>query len=196
MIIVVGSFKGGVSKTTTAIHVAAYLQRKAPTVLVDGDLNQSALNWASRGKPPFKVIHKDESSAIADFEHTVIDTPARPNDEDLKQLASVSDLLIIPTTPDAFALDAMLQTVGVLSELDEGSYKILLTIVPPYPSKEGVKARAALTGAGLPVFKTEIGRKAAFQKSAFFGVPVYEVDDPRAGAAWADYEALGAEILG
>ncbi|MEG4585371.1 AAA family ATPase [Microcoleus sp. MOSTC5] len=40
----VASFKGGVEKTTTALHLAAYLQSKAPALLVDSDLNRSALD--------------------------------------------------------------------------------------------------------------------------------------------------------
>jgi len=56
MIVTIASFKGGVGKTTTALHLAAYLQTKAPTLLVDGDLNRSALDWAARGSLPFKVV--------------------------------------------------------------------------------------------------------------------------------------------
>ena len=37
----------------------------------------------------------------------MIDTEARPEEEDLKALADGGDLLIIPTTPDALALDAL-----------------------------------------------------------------------------------------
>lgn len=55
-IVTVASFKGGVEKTTTALHLAAYLQSKAPALLVDGDLNRSALDWAARGSLPFKVV--------------------------------------------------------------------------------------------------------------------------------------------
>jgi len=58
MIVTVTSYKGGVGKTTTAIHLAAYLQRLAPTLLVDGDGIRSATKWGQRGNGqglPFKV---------------------------------------------------------------------------------------------------------------------------------------------
>jgi chromosome partitioning protein len=47
----------------------------------------------------------------------------------------------------------------------------------------------------LPMFKGEIRRRIAFQKAVIAGVPVYDVDDPRAGEAWADYERIGKEIV-
>lgn len=51
MIIVVLSFKGGVSKTITAIHVAESLskRRERKVVLGDGDAIRTALNWYKRG---------------------------------------------------------------------------------------------------------------------------------------------------
>lgn len=196
MIFTVASFKGGVGKSTSAIHLAAYLQEKAPTLLIDGDVNRSVTNWASRGNPSFKVVDERQAAKYArSYEHIVIDTPARPSQDDLKALADGCDLLIIPSSPDAFALDALMLTVDALADLDSDRYKILLTIIPPAPSKEGEKARASLTQAGLPVFKTGIRRFIAFQRAALLGVPVYEVDDPRANQGWQDYQEVGKEIL-
>jgi chromosome partitioning protein len=56
-------------------------------------------------------------------------------------------------------------------------------------------ARQMLKKRGLPVFKGEIHRLSAFQKASLAGIPVYDVKDPRAKLAWADYESVGKEIL-
>ena len=56
MVITVASYKGGVGKSTTAIHLAAFLQEQSPTVLIDGDPNRSVCGWALNGQLPFQVI--------------------------------------------------------------------------------------------------------------------------------------------
>jgi chromosome partitioning protein len=196
MIITIASFKGGVGKSTSALHLASYFQNKAPTLLVDGDLNRSALQWASAGNLPFKVV--DEKAAVKfarNYDHIIVDTPARPSQEDLKTLAMGCDLLILPTSPDALAMGAMLQMVEALQGL-ETAYKILLTLIPPPPSKVGEEARATIKSAGLPLFKSGIRRFAVFQRAALEGVPVNQVKgDSYAGIAWRCYQEVGREIL-
>src|SRR5271165_3338618 len=90
MIITITSYKGGVGKTTTAIHLAAYLQRLAPTLLVDGDAIRTATKWRQRGADkglPFKVVtHAQMVSHIRDYQHIVIDTEGNPSDDDFKDL--------------------------------------------------------------------------------------------------------------
>jgi chromosome partitioning protein len=196
MIITIASFKGGVGKSTTALHLATYFQTKAPTLLVDGDLNRSALQWAASGLLPFKVV--DEKAAVKfarQYDHIIVDTPARPAPEDLKTLAEGCDLLVLPTSPDVLAMGAMLQMVESLKGLDT-DYKILLTLIPPHPSKVGEEARSSLENAGLPVFKSGIRRLAVFQRAALEGVPVNQVKgDSMRGIAWECYRAVGREIL-
>jgi chromosome partitioning protein len=194
MIITVASFKGGVGKTTTAVHLAAYMNVLKPALLVDGDQNRSAMTWAAPGKLPFKVVTDLQMPKyIRNFEHIIIDTQARPTKEDLEELADSCDLLILPTTPKALDLDALLRTVDTLQAMD-ASFKVLLTLVPPLPSQSGREAKEMLRGEGVPIFDAEIRRLVAFERAPLAGVVVKDYADPRAGVAWAGYEALGREI--
>ena len=196
MIITVASFKGGVGKTTTAVHVAAYLQRQKDTLLIDGDPNRSATGWSRRGALPFRVVDERQAARYArDFQNIVIDTAARPSQEDLEALVGGCDLLIIPASPDAMSLEALMLTVDALRSLKESRYRILLTMVPPKPSRDGDEARETLAEANLPLFTACIRRIAAFQKAALHGVPVCDVKDPRAASGWEDYVAVGEELM-
>jgi chromosome partitioning protein len=196
VILTVASFKGGVGKTTTAIHLAAYFSQKAPTVLVDGDPNRSSTSWANRGNPAFRVVGEHQIAIYArQCEHLIIDTKARPEPQDLKALAEGCDLLVLPCTPDPFSLDALMMTIEALQKLGANAYRILLTIVPPRPQPDGDNARRTIAGAQLPIFKAEIRRTVAFQRAALDGTTVNQIkSNDMAGLGWRDYEAIGEEI--
>ena len=193
----VASFKGGVGKTTTAVHLAAYLAESGDAILIDGDPNRSATGWAKRGQLPFEVVDERQAPyrlSSSKPEHIVIDTQARPSEEDLQNLVR-GDLLILPTTPDALSLDALFQTIGVLKKFDATKFRILLTVVPPAPRKTGEKAREALLDMGLPLFEMGIRRFACYETAALQGCLVRDVKDRNAATAWRDYKRLGSELL-
>jgi len=196
MIITVTNFKGGVGKTTTAIHLAAYLQQDKPTLLVDGDVNRSATAWGKRGQLPFTVVdERAMAKQVRNFEHVVIDTQARPSSDDLKALAEGCDLLVIPTSPDMVSIDALLLTVDALKSLKANHYRVLLTMIPPKPRKDGEEARSLFQEANIAMFNTMIRRLVAFEKAGLQGVIVPQVKDARAQDGWADYTNVAKEIL-
>ena len=200
MIITVTSYKGGVGKTTTAIHLAAYLQRLAPTLLVDGDAIRSATKWSQRGGGaglPFKVVtHAQMVGHIREYTHIIIDTEGNPTDDDFRDLAGNCDLLVVPAVPESVATDGLTHTLVKLRNLGNNRHRVLLTMVPPKPRTEGKQLREMLIRQGIPVFTSEISRLAAFEKAAAEGVPVYAVkDDRNAARAWDAYEAAAKEVV-
>ena len=197
MIITVASYKGGVGKTTTAVHLAAFLQTQAPTLLLDGDDTRNATAWSQRGKGfNFKVADEVQAARFArDFTHTVIDTGQRPKHIDLKVLAEGCDLLVIPAVPASLDTDGLVLMLQALYDIGTDRYRVLLTKVPPPPEPEGPQLRTALTAQNVPLFAVDIPRLKAFEKAAAAGVPVSAVDDRRAQRAWEAYQAAGKELV-
>ena len=68
MRVVVLSRKGGVGKSTTAIHLGGYLAATAEdedeVLLVDTDPSRNALRWSKRGGLPFRVVGRTRSTRI------------------------------------------------------------------------------------------------------------------------------------
>ncbi len=196
MILTVASYKGGAGKSTSAIHLAAFLAERGPTVLVDGDPNRSALAWSKRGSLSFEVVDERQATrSVRAAEHVVIDTPARPSREDLESLAGGCDMLVIPSTPDFLGLHTLLSTVEALKGIGAERFRIALCIVPPYPNRDGEDARKMLTEAGLPVLAGQVRRATAFSRAALSGVVVRDLKDPRALDCWNDYAAIGRELM-
>lgn len=192
MLITVASFKGGVGKTTTAVHLASALATGGDRVLlVDGDANRSASAWLARGHLPVDIA-TPEAASIAGYRHTVVDTGARPPLEDLEALAG-GDLLILPTTAEAMAIHALLQTVDEIAKLG-ATYRILLTMVSPLARASAAsQARQALEA--LPLFTQQIRRYAAYEKASLAGCLVSETGDRYGRIAWREYCQLAKEVI-
>lgn len=203
--IAVTSDKGGVGKSTLAMHLAgAFAVLGQDVVLIDGDGRVgSCLRWAARGKlhgrPAlgFTVLPPDEvkKSRLERADLVLVDTEGRPKRKELRQLAKDTDLLLIPSGVSALELEATLEVAGYLmGETDAGRHtRAVLTRVPPV-GRAGEEAREDLREAGLTVCNTLIRHYAPYARAAEVGSLVRDLPGHSAARAWADVQALAREV--
>jgi chromosome partitioning protein len=202
MIIAFANNKGGVGKTTSAVHLAACLQLIAPTLLLDGDDTRNATAWSQKGEGfPFKVASIEQAAKLSrHYEHTIIDTGQRPSEDELKALMEGCDLLIIPAVPAGLDNDGLSLTINTLRKMKNDAFRVLLTKVPPPPEPQGRELRAALLSEGVPLFSVDIPRLNIFDKAVEAGTTVNKLvvpkkDAPRAARAWGAYQTVAKEVL-
>ncbi|MBD2302844.1 ParA family protein [Nostoc sp. FACHB-190] len=185
------SFKGGVGKTTSAICLSCLFAAEGYKVLlIDYDPNRSATVWSSRDQLPFKVATENTANRLMakeKFDFIVIDTPARPTSEEIKELVDGCDLLLAITTPSALSISAL--NMMVQSFPAKTKFYVLLTVMPPSSEPDGEIAFQTLKEQGLPVLEQGIQRLKVYEHAAAEGKPVYEIK--RGGKkAWEDWKAL------
>jgi chromosome partitioning protein len=207
------SRKGGVGKSTSAIHIASAIASMGHNVLLaDGDANLSALNWHNRGgqKLPCKVmdVHHlyqavDEAwRAKRPFDFVVIDTPANPDDRKLESLISQADVVLLPSPIEAMCLQGLLEVVADLEHFAKKLGKIppyvaLLTRVKLKAEREQAQARRFLEGEQIPLLKTFVRESAAFQRASKYGCLVGDLNTEytTAGGGANDYTEIAREVL-
>jgi chromosome partitioning protein len=197
--------KGGVGKTTLAIHIShALALTKARVLLVDADPQGSARDWAAarEDKPPFSVIgldrptlHRDLPPLAKDYDHVVIDGPPRVSD--LARSAIIAaDLVVVPIQPspyDVWAADEVIKLIQEASVFKENLKSVFVINRRIVNTAIGRDVGEALAEYSIPVLKTVISQRVGFAESAAAGETVLDTD-PK-GAAAKEIRALTKEIL-
>lgn len=180
--------KGGVGKTTLAVHLATALARKGKRVLLlDADPQGSALDWAAarHGKPLFPVvglpkssIHKELPSISSDYDVVVIDGPPRVY-EVARSAIMASDLVLIPVQPSPYDVWAAKEIVDLLSEaaIYKPSLRSAFVINRKIVNTAiGRDVTDALSDYPVAVLQSSICQRVAFAESAAQGLTVFELD--------------------
>jgi len=178
--------KGGVGKTTIAVHFAdALARRERRVLLVDADPQGSALDWAASRKsdPLFPVvglprasIHKELPTLAKGYEMVVIDGPPRVYDV-ARSAIMASDLILIPVQPSPYDVWAAKEIVDMIREAAvykpslKSAFVINRRIVNTALGRDVVEA---LSEYPVPVLKSSICQRVALAESAAQGQTVFE----------------------
>lgn len=211
MIISVQNQKGGVGKTTLAIHISHALVLykakglKAPKVLlVDADPQGSARDWAAarNGESPFPVIamdrptiHRDLPELALNFDHVVIDGPPRVS-ELARSAIIAADLVLVPVQPsplDVWAAQEIVKLIAEASVFKENLKSVFVINRKIVNTAIGRDVAEALSGFNIPVLRAAISQRVAFAESAAAGRTVLETE-PK-GAAAKEIKALVNELM-
>jgi chromosome partitioning protein len=125
LIVSVVNLKGGVGKTTTALYFAEAAKEEgyAP-VVIDADMEKSALEWSHAGELRFAVVPA-EKDALArqarllekEGQIVIIDTPPN-NRETLWAASAVADHVVVPVAPTGVDVNRLRATLEVLLDVE------------------------------------------------------------------------------
>jgi chromosome partitioning protein len=197
--------KGGVGKTTLAVHLSHALALRGESVLlVDADPQGSARDWAAarEDEPPFAVValdrptlHRDLPAIAKDYAHVVIDGPPRVSD--LARSAIIAaDLVLVPIQPspyDVWAAEEIVKIIQEASVFKENLKSVFVINRKIVNTAIGRDVKEALAQYPFPVLNAAVCQRVAFAESAASGRTVLDVD--RSSAAAKEIQALVAEIL-
>lgn len=122
MIISIANSKGGVGKSTLAVHLAAWLHAQGHTVtLADCDTQHSSSEWIREAIPEVKIVRLDDANAILDqlpqlaqeTDYVVADGPGSQTETSLALLLR-AELAIVPCKASMLEVRALAKATDVL----------------------------------------------------------------------------------
>lgn len=189
IIIAIVNQKGGAGKTTVTMQVGGTLSLRGKKVqVIDGDGQQSALQWASlapEGSPfPAKVcglhkagikIHQEIKKLVYENDFILVDCPPAADSPIAKSALLVSDIALVPFIPSALdmlaaveiretiesaqILNPTLRGLLVLNRVEKTSLtKTVLDLLPDF---------------NMPVAKTKLNKRTHYAECVLSGATVH-----------------------
>ena len=204
MIVALCNSKGGVGKSTLAVHLAVAWQTEGRTIaLVDADLQGSSSTWLQEAAPSLPVFRWQTPDDLLEqvpalggrFDSIVVDGPAGLS-EVTRSILLVADLALLPCGPSALDLRAVheaLRVVKQAQQIRQGPPRPILV-----PNKLQVQYRLSrelletARSLGVPTL-TGLRLRQAYADAAGQGTSVAGLG-PRGEAASLEMETIVKEL--
>ncbi|WP_454854043.1 nucleotide-binding protein [Rhizobium binxianense] len=201
--------KGGVGKTTIAVHLATMLAKQgSETLLIDGDPQGSAASWAAwrRDNPDFspsptttcltgKAVFNEGKALAGGFGNVVLDAGGRDT-AGLRSALLLAQRAVIPvgaSNLDAAAMTDLLTVVELARDYNPDlDVRVLLNRVDPR-TKDTAEMLDFLAEQKLAVMSARVCERVAFRRAIGEGATVQELR--RDNAAAAEIEAFFKEVM-
>jgi chromosome partitioning protein len=210
MVILVGSQKGGVGKTTIATNLAAWLVKQGSDVLlVDADDQGSAADFTAWREANLEQcgytlvqltgtnVRKQIEALRPKYDHIVIDTGGRDTTSQ-RAAMFVCDVYLSPFAPRSYDLWTVTKVAALIDEIQAGRAEPFAAY--SFLSKADIKSadnrevsQALQDYPQLTFLPFPISNRKAFANSASKGLAVFEMDEPDLKAV-AEIDALFNQI--
>jgi chromosome partitioning protein len=202
--------KGGVSKSTTSVHLVYWLidKKKRKTLLIDADSQRSSSLWVEgmEGvKIPVEVIGSPDDlleripELAADYEYVIVDGPASLS-EATRAILFRSDLAFIPVQPTGVDLRSASDAMRLVKQAQSVRGGLPKAVMFLSRAVKGTKLKdeaIALLGKnpGAILLDTVIHQKQAIADTSGQSATVWDIPGRPASESASEYEELFKEML-
>lgn len=208
MLVAILNSKGGVGKSTLAVHAAVWLhEHGVKLAVIDADAQSSTSEWLSHAAPAIRIercstvaqINERLPRLTAVYDVVLADGPAAVSAE-TAALAAAANLVLLPIGPSMMDVRASYRTARLLYHVRlrirrDGRPEVI-TILNRVQSRTRLAhvALEAIRKYGFPVARTTLGLRQAYAEACGCGTVVWHMQ-PRGRGAAAEISRLFTDVF-